>query len=183
MSNSNGSPRAVIVAIVALAAVALVAYNFGNAQGAAASSTAPIRGFYLTKNTVTGGNVLTACAAGYHFASIWEIENTSDLHYNRTLGLTNTNSGLGAPSISYTLDRSVRNAPIGWIRTGGALDTNCKNWTSNSAADHGSAAGLTTANTSSPIWQIFSTSTGSTQVSCDGNVNTGVTVGVWCVQN
>jgi hypothetical protein len=182
MSNSKGSPRTVIVAIVALAAVALVAYNFGNAQGAAASSTAPIRGYYLTKNTVTGGNVLTACATGYHFASIWEIENTSDLHYNRTLGLTNANTGQGAPSISYTLDRSVIDAPIGWIRTGGALDANCKNWTSDSATDQGSAAGLTTANTSAPLWIIFSIST-QQPISCDGNVRTGVTVGVWCVQN
>jgi hypothetical protein len=117
MSNSNGLPRAVIITLVAIVAVALLSHNVGNAQGTAFTSTAPIRGYYLTKNTITGSKVLTACATGYHFASIWEILNTSDLRYNTTLGRTNTNSGLGAPSISYNPDRSVVDAPIGWIRT------------------------------------------------------------------
>jgi hypothetical protein len=183
MSNSNGLPRAVIIALVAIVAVALLSHNVGNAQGTVFTSTAPIRGYYLTKNTITGSKVLTACATGYHFASIWEILNTSDLHYNTTLGRSNANSGLGAPSISYTLDRSVIDAPIGWIRTGGALDANCKNWTSNSATDQGSAAGLTTANTSAPLWGVFSTST-KQEISCDDTLSgTPLPVGVWCVQN
>lgn len=176
----NNVIRNSVLVVLALAIVSLSARNFSGA--ATTSSTSPVRGYYLTKSAVTGSEVLTACASGYHFASIWEIENTSDLHYNTTLGLTNVNSGKGAPSISYNSDKSVHNAPIGWIRTGGALDANCNKWTSNSSADQGSAAGLTTANTSAPLWQIFSVST-TEPISCDGNVNAGVTVGVWCVEN
>jgi hypothetical protein len=176
----NSILRAAVAALVLVAAMSLLTHSQPGA--AISASTAPVRGYYLTKNTITGNKVLTACASGYHLASIWEIVNTSDLRYNTTLGRTNANSGLGAPSISYTLDRSVIDGPTGWIRTGGALDANCKNWTSDSATDQGSAAGLTTANTSSPLWLIFSTST-QQAISCDGNVRTGVAVGVWCVQN
>src|ERR1700730_18567770 len=115
MSNSNGLPRAVIVALVAIAAVALLTHNVGNAQGTVFTSTAPIRGYYLTKSTITGSKVLTACASGYHFASIWEILNTSDLHYNTTLGRTNANSGNGAPAVSQR--STFADAAEGWIRT------------------------------------------------------------------
>ena len=89
-----------VVVIVVLAAVSLLTHNVGNAQGTVFTSTAPIRGYYLTKGTITGSKVLTACASGYHFASIWEILNTSDLHYNTTLGRTNANSGNGPPAVA-----------------------------------------------------------------------------------
>ena len=124
----NNIVRATVAALILAGAISLLTHSQTGAV--TSTSTAPIRGYYLTKNTFTGSKVLSACASGYHFASIWEIENTSDLHYNSTLGLTNANSGLGAPSISYSFDRSVIDAPIGWIRTGGVLDANCKKWTS-----------------------------------------------------
>jgi len=62
------------------------------------------------------------------FASVWEILVTSDLHYNKTLGRTNTNSGVGPPSVSGNTTFST--ASYGWIRSGGAGDPNCLNWTS-----------------------------------------------------
>src|ERR1700730_18042199 len=123
MSNSNGLPRVVITALVAIVAFALLSHNVGNAQGTVFTSTAPIRGYYLTKSTITGSKVLTACASGYHFASIWEILNTSDLHYNTTLRRTNVNSGNGAPA--YTSHSTTADVPYGWIRTGGPDDPNC----------------------------------------------------------
>src|ERR1700736_5849421 len=46
MPNSRGLPRAVIIALVAIVAVALLSHNVGNAQGTVFTSTAPIRGYY-----------------------------------------------------------------------------------------------------------------------------------------
>ena len=116
----NNIFRNAVVVTVVLAAVSLLSHNLGNAQGTVFTSTAPIRGYYLTKSTITGSKVLTACASGYHFASIWEILNSSDLHYNTTLGRTNVNSGNGAPAIS---SRSTfADAAYGWIRTGAPDD-------------------------------------------------------------
>jgi hypothetical protein len=183
MSNANGLPRAVIIALVAIAAFALLTQNVGNAQGTVFTSTAPIRGYYLTKNTITGSKVLTACASGYHFASIWEILNTSDLHYNTTLGRTNVNSGNGAPAIS---SRSTfADAAFGWIRTGAPDDPNCINWTSSNGADAGPAgAPYILGGSQPPQWVIDNGSSGQTAISCDGTFSgTPVSIGVWCVQN
>jgi hypothetical protein len=183
MSNSNGLPRAVIIALVAIAAVALLSHNVGNAQGTVFTSTAPIRGYYLTKSTITGSKVLTACASGYHFASLWEILNTSDLHYNTALGRTNVNSGNGAPAIS---SRSTfADAAYGWIRTGAPDDPNCINWTSSNAVDAGTAGSLQIlGGANPPQWIIDNSSSGQTAISCDGTAGgTPLTVGVWCVQN
>jgi hypothetical protein len=183
MSNSKGLPRAVIIALVAIAAVALLSHNVGTAQGTVFTSTAPIRGYYLTKSTITGSKVLTACASGYHFASLWEILNTSDLHYNTALGRTNVNSGNGAPAIS---SRSTfADAAYGWIRTGAPDDPNCINWTSSNAVDAGTAGSLQIlGGANPPQWIIDNSSSGQTAISCDGTAGgTPLTVGVWCVQN
>ena len=176
----NNIFRNAVVAMVALAAVALVAYNLGNAQGVAATSTAPIRGYYLTKNTITDSKVLSACASGYHFASLWEILNTSDLHYNTTLGRTNVNSGLGAPAI--TTHSTFADAAYGWIRTGGPDDPNCLNWTSSNSVDVGSASALSAE--IPPTWVISNNDGTHTPLACDATFGgTPTSVGVWCVQN
>ena len=181
----NNIFRNAVVAIVVLAAVSLLTRNVGNAQGTVFTSTAPIRGYYLTKNTITGSKVLTACASGYHFASIWEILNTSDLHYNTTLGRTNANSGNGAPAV--TQHSTNADAAYGWIRTGGPDDPNCANWTSSNRADVGSAGALQMSLTPSliePSWIINNSSGSQVPINCDSSANgTPVNIGVWCVQN
>ena len=95
------------------------------------ANTIPLH-FYLTPDSHQGDQVLTACASGYHMASLWEIVDTSNLRYNTSLGATRPDSGHGPPAAG------------GWIRTGydngagGAPGTsNCDAWTSNS----GSAVG------------------------------------------
>jgi hypothetical protein len=175
--------RNAVVAIVVLAAVSLLTRNVGNAQGTVFTSTAPIRGYYLTKNTITGSKVLTACASGYHFASIWEILNTSDLHYNTSLGRTNINSGNGAPALSS--NTNFTDAAYGWIRNGAPDDTNCLNWTSSNGADTGSVGGLEIlGGGAQPQWVIDNGTGGGTAISCDGKLSgTPLPVGVWCVQN
>lgn len=69
--------------------------------GAAATKnnglTSP-RQFYLTTSTFNGSQPLRACAAGYHFASFWEILDPSNLVYNTTLGYQNADSGFGPPT-------------------------------------------------------------------------------------
>ncbi|MFC2030571.1 hypothetical protein ACFLWA_07585 [Chloroflexota bacterium] len=98
----------------------------------AASPQAPLesstgmRQFYLTQDIYTvpqaGSGV---CADGYHFASMWELMDPSNLQYNTDLGRTQDDSGQGPPS---NLE--------GWVRTGYASikdstvgTGNCENWT------------------------------------------------------
>jgi hypothetical protein len=179
----NNISRNGVVAIVVLAAVSLLTHNVGNAQGTVFTSSAPIRGYYLTKNTITGSKVLTACATGYHFASIWEIFNTSDLHYNTTLGRTNVNSGNGPPALSSHSTNA--DLPFGWIRTGAPDDPNCINWTSSNRVDAGSVGALgIQGNSPPPAWTIGNSTGTQTPASCDDTAGgTPLPIGVWCVQN
>lgn len=93
--------------------------------------------YYLTKDMFEGDQVLSACALGFHMASLWELLDTSNLRYNTTRGYTRPDSGYGPPAMG------------GWIRTGaesGSTTTpgtgNCQAWTSGSASDYGSHASL-----------------------------------------
>jgi hypothetical protein len=104
------------------------------------------RTFYLTQTQHNGSQALTACAQGYHMASLWEIFDTSNLRYNTTLGFTQGDSGFGPPS-AFTIENPV-NAE-GWIRTGVPLfnggvtgQANCLVWTDNSAGGIGTVVFL-----------------------------------------
>ena len=169
MSNANGLPRAVIIALVAIVAVALLSHNLGNAQGTVFTSTAPVRGYYLTKGNVIGSAALTACVSGYHMASFGEVLDPSNLSYNRTLGRTAADSGFGPPLAA------------GWVRSGfsatvSGVGANCNVWTSRSSSDHGIVA-ATGALTTAGI--VFDTSA----AACDGSGLNIPGPGVWCVQN
>jgi len=90
------------------------------------------RRFYMTKGTFTGGQALTACAAGYHMASRWELLDVSGLEYDTLLGRTEDDSGRGP---------TWRGA---WARTGVVSETldgfafpNCAVWTSSSQSHLG----------------------------------------------
>jgi len=93
--------------------------------------------FYLTKDGFQGNAVLTACDAGFHMASLWEIHDPSSLQYD-TRGFTPADAGSGPPTV------------FGWIRTGffastsggGAGIDNCGAWTSNVNSDFGTVASL-----------------------------------------
>jgi hypothetical protein len=97
-------------------------------------SLAARRKFYLTQTAAQdGAGADTACGAGYHFAALSEIFDTTQLEYDTTLGYTNEDSGQGLPS-----------AISGWVRTGYlsfttafAGQSNCANWSSSSAGDYG----------------------------------------------
>jgi len=136
-------------------------------------SKAEPRKYYLTKeaDAKTGGEALTACATGYHMASLWEIFDTSNLSYNTSLGETKADSGSGPPVL------------FGWIRTGrfswgadqiGGL-ANCLVWTSSAQEDFGSVV-----EASSPSWEDPATTVSPWRghaFSCNNSFP------VWCVED
>ena len=128
------------------------------------------RKFYLTKTEYNGAQALTACAAGYHMASLWEIHDPSNLRYDTELGFTLADSGSG-PSFAG-----------GWIRTGWIGDVsdtpgigNCQAWTSANSSDQGTAVGLSLRWALTSVREVSPWQTATTR--CDGGVR------VWCVQD
>jgi hypothetical protein len=124
--------------------------------------------FYLTPTGVAGDQALTACAPGYHMASLWEIFDPSNLTYDTKLGFVTDDSGSGPPTAR------------GWIRTGfqaevsnNAGQANCNAWKSSSSSDYGTIVGLF------PIWGVdpISISPWAAHIDlCSDSVP------VWCVQ-
>jgi hypothetical protein len=95
--------------------------------------TKATRKFYLTTTSYLGNEGLSACAGGFHFASMWEIRAPELLQYDAGLGYTKTDDGAGPP-VQY-----------GWVRTGAISGNagqpglgNCNAWTSSSFGDNGS---------------------------------------------
>jgi hypothetical protein len=139
-----------LVAVVSciLTVVALLAYLVLTGERAVASETETamvqatgMRQYYLTELEYKGDEVLTACAAGYHMASLWELADPSNLKYNTTLGYTQTDSGQGPPTFY--------SGVLGWVRTGYVAYTagdagkaNCDLWTSASSSHRGTNAYL-----------------------------------------
>ena len=132
--------------------------------------TASGRHFYLTNASFTTDQVLTACAAGYHAASLWEILDVSNLtyDYNHPAAYNKADSGYGPPSGWY-----------GWVRTGydssGSPTTgsgNCNTWSTTSSGVSGVSVRLSnsweaapgdistwdatsfTCNFSGPVWCV-----------------------------
>ena len=87
---------------------------------------------YLSGYSVSGDGALGLCAAGYHFASVWELQALSPFVYNTTLGRNAyADQGEGPPA-QYD----------GWVRSGfiALIDWNCMNWTSSDANHTGLTA-------------------------------------------
>lgn len=127
------------------------------------------RRFYLTQTEHDGLHALSACANGYHMASLWEIFDTSNLRYDTQLGVTHADSGFGPP---------IRE---GWIRSGlGANDNafdgaNCNAWTTDSSNAFGTIVGLSPNFSSSNV--TISSPWLSDVIRCNQNES------VWCVQD
>ena len=126
-----------------LLVVALLGYLAGGQKEVAASSPrAPLaastsmRQYYLAAPVLNATQVLTACADGYHMASLWEILDPSNLKYNATLGVWQGDSRPGPPTVWQ-----------GWVRTGYGMNNgttpgqaNCNAWSTTSGS--GTTAGL-----------------------------------------
>ena len=85
-----------------------------------------MRRFYLAPAAANATQAVGACESGYHFASLWEILDTSSLVYNTALGIVppGADMGSGPPA---GLD--------GWVRTGYVSSSentpgqgNCNSW-------------------------------------------------------
>ena len=132
-----------VLTVVGLGALGLrsdgIEFPDGTVQTTAASAD-PRRAFYLTQSRSDGASPLTACALGFHMASLWEIHDVSTLRYatEEPDALSHADSGVGPPANN-----------TGWVRTGWVanVDTttgrgNCDAWTSNDAAHWGSTVSL-----------------------------------------
>jgi hypothetical protein len=85
------------------------------------------RQYYLTKTTVPASQAAGSCATGYHMASIFEIEETSNVRYQTNLGQTSGDSGSGPP-LGFPF----------WARTGlPGLNQSCNAWTTDDPNDQG----------------------------------------------
>jgi hypothetical protein len=171
MQNLKDVFRTAVTALLFLVLASLLIYNRSNAA-ATAKSTAPVRGYYLTRGTFDGSHALGACVAGYHMASIYEVHEPSNLRYDTNLGVNEDDSGLGPPTLH-----------TGWIRTGfnALFNTglqgfdNCNAWTSNSAADTG---------TNVYLELDFIGSSGATTAPWLGQLSScSNAIQVWCVQD
>ncbi len=171
-----------VVTVVSLGAVSLSGDGITFPDGSTQTTAAPgdsRRAFYLTQATFTGDQVTGAgvCADGFHFASMWEIVDVSNLKWDVTRGSFTGDSGEG-PIVSWW----------GWVRTGGGPDTgtttgsaNCGAvfaWDSSSASDWGTAVQLPSATLVAwhdPATRISPWS--GTTFQCS------VALGVWCVED
>jgi len=161
-------------------------YQQANASTSqAVSSVSGLRKFYLTKSFYQGdtadgsdGNGAGVCAAGYHFASLWEIQDTTRLEYNSVLGVS-WEEAMGFPSDA---GKGPPSDLVGWIRTGfysnGSSGTwgydNCSVWTSKSSSDEGAVVYL------QAQWSNAGNTFGWSGSNWDCDV---VNARVWCVEN
>jgi hypothetical protein len=138
----------------------------------ALSSDANGKLYYLTDFSVNGSQALTACTAGYHMASLWELYDLSNLRYNSSHpdAYVKADSGQGPPSLWY-----------GWVRTGYnssvsnvAGQGNCANWTSTTPSENGTIMRLTN------NWAVSPGGIGSWEPdpwTCGG------TAPIWCIED
>jgi hypothetical protein len=132
------------------------------------------RRFYVTQDVHDGSQALSACAAGFHMASLWEILDPTQLQYDTTLGQTTEDSGFGPPSRIGGWVRTGKPSTIGSIYAGGA---SCSGY-STAAAGLGTVVSLTSswdvtivpAESIAPWWNG-----GTSQ--CENQI------AVWCVQD
>jgi hypothetical protein len=156
-----------LLALTLLVAALLGYLVWGQREAAASGPQAPmaasasLRGYYLTQGTYNGaqadgtdGNGAGVCAEGYHFASLWEILDPSNLKYDTDLGMVRDDSGQGPPTYLG-----------GWVRTGYGSSTssnpgmgNCSVWDSSSGGEYGTYAYLPRdweAGQDIHVWEVY----------------------------
>ncbi len=100
------------------------------------------RRYYMSFEDADGAAATSACALGFHMASLWEIHDPSHLSYDWTIAgtLSNRDTGPGPVAGIYA-----------WVRTGNLATglsggqpgrDNCLGWTTNSGGYFGTSAAL-----------------------------------------
>jgi len=126
------------------------------------------RSFYLTVDRYQGNSTKTACAVGYHFASISELAGWKSMVYNTVLGLT-------------VDDREGTMGGEGWARVVVLNDwDNCYDWTSNLHDENGLAVVGETAGLS--MYRL-ATDPSSSPWNFSGHQYCDETLRVWCVSD
>ncbi len=132
--------------------------------------------YYLTKNSFTGGDAITACDSGFHMASLFEIRDPSNLQYaNRSAAAYDSlvdGQRLGPPSNH-----------MGWVLSGGyppsGFEYDCGDFRDNRDNRSGTTLSLNdwfeagmeqTASTLNILWQVA-------RMSCSQPEP------VWCVED
>jgi type II secretory pathway pseudopilin PulG len=164
------SRRLVVVQVVILILAVLVVSFLVNRDGAVASAETQATGmrqFYLSKSWYSAIDAPDSCAAGYHFASLWEIADPSNLKYNTSYGYAKDDSGKGPPSNYYAR-----------VRTGYGSDNsntpgqaNCNAWTTTTG--FGTKVALDQTWESNPhigVWKV-------TASECSA------TATIWCIED
>jgi len=137
-----------------------------------------LRRFYRTSTAYTPTLASTACVTGYHFASIWELLDPSNLEYaaEELDAWSGPLYDMGEGPITGADDGPI----MAYARTGYNADVsgvsgkaNCNNWQSDDENHYGTMVGLTHEWGSAEdmfIWNV--------------GVNTcNVRAGVWCVED
>jgi|AAFX01.1.fsa_nt_gi hypothetical protein len=142
MYNFKKSLSGLVGLLVLFGTIATLLPLASRGQGGPSKQQRGARKYYLTQGRYDGSEALSACADGYHMASLWEIFDPSNLSYDTRLGVTLADSGSGPPNGS------------GWIRTGFVASAgtpaadgtvtpgaaNCQAWTSASTEGRGTTA-------------------------------------------
>ena len=151
-----------------------VAANDYPLSKAGLTSSNSMRKFYITSADYSASQALSICAEGYHFASLWELLDTSNLMYAHDLGVVWPAGDLGSGPPSEM---------AGWVRTGYESESdsgipgrdNCSNWTTQDSSFGGTTAKLRSNWTAAAGyyfhgWEVF-------VVDCSQEQ------GVWCVED
>ena len=125
--------------LIIMAASAALTPLVGRGQGGNPLTRDARRSYYLTQTRHDGSQALSACAAGYHMASLWEIHDPSNLRYDGQLGHTTGDAGSGPPTTYFGWVRTGFDASLGGQSPGAA---NCGAWTSSSGTVLGTVVGL-----------------------------------------
>lgn len=167
----------VLLPVVVLAAGLLVFLSSGYKHAEAADPTSPaadsyrMQQYYLTVEHFNGMDARSACADGYHFASIWEILDPSNLKYNTGLGLMRDDSGSGPPTY----------LAHGWVRTG--YDNHFSNTTGKANCDAWSSSSPTKIGTAAKLPGDWMAGDQNLHVWYTGTAACSVYFPVWCVQD
>lgn len=81
----------------------------------------------IRHNGGPGNLAASACSAGFHLASLWEILDPSRLSYDRQLGVVDATAGAGPPS------GNPAGGSYGWVRGG---NQNCSNGSSTAGSGY-----------------------------------------------
>ncbi len=161
---------ALLLMVVVVCAIVMPLVSRGQG-GQNSTRRRDLRRFYLTQSAFNGAQAPSACAAGYHMASLWEILDLSNLQYETSIGFMHADSGFGPPTLAE-----------GWVRTGGPLqneDTpgigSCLAYTTTNSNLFGTSVNLPQEFNSTQLTVISPWD--SSAPTCDQQVR------VWCVQD